>query len=70
MFLRNWREATQLSEEQHLNTFEKYANLFGAGIPVTLSENIKANKFKEGDLICLAGFSHAGDYAAAAILKY
>ncbi len=69
-FLRNWREALQLSEEKHLHTFEKYANLFGAGIPVTLCENIHNNRVQEGDIICLSGFSHAGDYAAACILKW
>jgi 3-oxoacyl-[acyl-carrier-protein] synthase-3 len=69
-FLRNWREAIQVAPEKHLDTFEKYANLFGAGIPVTLAEAMKENRFKEGDLICLAGFSHACDYAAAALLRW
>ena len=69
-FLRNWREAIQMSEENHLDTFEKYANLFGAGIPVTLSEAIEESRFKKGDLICLAGFSHAGDYSASTILEW
>lgn len=69
-FLRNWREATLLPEEKHLHTFEKYANLFGAGIPVTLAENMRKNLFAKGDIICLAGFSHAGDYAAAALVKW
>ena len=69
-FLRNWREAVLMTEEQHLDTFNKYANLFGAGIPVTLTEAIEENKFKSGDLICLAGFSHAGDYNGSTILKW
>lgn len=69
-FLRNWREAVLMKEEQHLHTFEKYANLFGAGIPVTLAEAIENKKFKEGELICLAGFSHAGDYSASTILEW
>ena len=70
LFLRNWREAVLLPEEKHLNTFSKYSNLFGAGIPVTLAEANKENKFKKGDLICLAGFSHAGDYAAATLVRW
>lgn len=69
-FLRNWREAILMQEEQHLHTFEKYANLFGAGIPVTLAEKIEESKFREGDLICLGGFSHAGDYSASTILEW
>lgn len=69
-FLRNWREAAQLPQEKHLDTFEKYANLFGAGIPVTLAEAIKQQKVKKGDLLCLAGFSHACDFSGAALLKW
>lgn len=70
LFLRNWREAALLPEERHLDTFEKYANLFGAGIPVTLAESMKEGKFKKGDFICLAGFAHAGDFSGATILKW
>ncbi|HYX34602.1 MAG TPA: 3-oxoacyl-[acyl-carrier-protein] synthase III C-terminal domain-containing protein [Oligoflexus sp.] len=69
-FLRNWREALQLREEQHLHTFQSYANLFGAGIPITLAEHAAAGTFQPGDLICLAGFSHAGDYAGATLLRW
>lgn len=69
-FLRNWREAAQLPPEKHLDTFEKYANLFGAGVPVTLAEAIKNQKIKKGDLVCLAGFSHACDYSAAALIRW
>lgn len=69
-FLRNWREAVQLPKEKHLDTFERYANLFGAGIPVTLSESLKEGKIKKGDLVCLAGFSHACDYSGAALIRW
>lgn len=70
IFLRNWREAAQLTPDRHLDTFDQYANLFGAGIPVTLSENMKKGTFKKGDLICLAGFSHAGDFAASCLVNW
>jgi 3-oxoacyl-[acyl-carrier-protein] synthase-3 len=69
-FLRNWREACLLPRERHLDTFAKYANLFGAGIPITLDEAVRDGKVKKGDLVCLAGFSHAGDYAAAALIRW
>jgi 3-oxoacyl-[acyl-carrier-protein] synthase-3 len=69
-FLRNWREACLLPKERHLDTFAKYANLFGAGIPITLDEGVREGKVREGDLVCLAGFSHAGDYAAAALIRW
>jgi 3-oxoacyl-[acyl-carrier-protein] synthase-3 len=69
-FLRNWREACLLPPERHLDTFAKYANLFGAGIPVTLDEAVRGGKVKRGDLVCLAGFAHAGDYAAATLIRW
>lgn len=69
-FLRNWREAVMLPKEKHLDTFEKYANLFGAGIPVTLAEALKNKKIQSGQLICLSGFSHACDYSGAALIRW
>jgi len=69
-FLRNWREAVQLVEEQHHDTFDEFANLFGAGIPVSLDDAIQKKKIAKGDLVCLAGFSHAGDYAAASLIRW
>ncbi|BDD05206.1 3-oxoacyl-ACP synthase III family protein [Aureibacter tunicatorum] len=70
IFLRNWRESIQLPKERHLDTFEKYANLFGAGIPITLGEHMEKGTFQKGDTICLAGFAHAGDFSSAAIVKW
>ncbi len=69
-FLRNWREAVMLPKEKHLDTFEKYANLFGAGIPVTLAEAVRDKKIQSGQLLCLAGFSHACDYSGAILLRW
>jgi len=70
LFLRNWCEASLMKEDQHLNSFERYANLFGAAIPINLAEESKKGTFKEGDLICLAGFAHAGDFSGATVLKW
>jgi 3-oxoacyl-[acyl-carrier-protein] synthase-3 len=70
LFLRNWREALELPVERHLNTFKRYGNLFGAAIPVTLSKAIQEGKLFEGARVCLAGFSHAGDYAGALIYQH
>jgi len=69
-FLRNWREAISLPRERQLDTFEKYANLFGAAIPVNLATSIKNQTIKPGDLICLAGFSHACDYSGASLIRW
>lgn len=69
-FLRNWREAIQLPAEKHFDTFSEYANLFGAGIPVTLDRSLREGRIKAGDLVALGGFSHAGDYSAAALIRW
>jgi 3-oxoacyl-[acyl-carrier-protein] synthase III len=69
-FLRNWREALELPQEAHPDTFDMYGNMFGAAIPITLEHAIEAGRLKSGALLALAGFAHAGDYAAAAIIRW
>jgi 3-oxoacyl-[acyl-carrier-protein] synthase-3 len=70
MFLENWRTALGLEPDRHIHTFGEYANLFGAGIPINLDRALRDGRIGEGDLVCLAGFSHAGDYAAAALVEW
>ncbi|WP_329560549.1 ketoacyl-ACP synthase III family protein [Kitasatospora sp. NBC_01266] len=69
-FLRNWREALQLSERRHPDTFDSCGNLFGAAIPITLDRAIRSGRLKDGDLVVLGGFAHAGDYAGAAAIRW
>lgn len=66
-FLRNWREALQLPQEKQVETFEEYGNLFGAAIPINIERAADKGLLKKGARVGLGGFSHAGDYAAAAI---
>lgn len=70
MFLRNWHQALEIPAERHLDTFETCGNLFAAGIPVTLDQANQAGRIHNGDLILLAAFAHAGDFAAAAALRW
>jgi 3-oxoacyl-[acyl-carrier-protein] synthase-3 len=70
MFLRNWREALELSPEQHHDTFDTYGNLFGAGIPVNIDDALRKGKLRPGMLLALGGFAHAGDYAAACVIRW
>jgi 3-oxoacyl-[acyl-carrier-protein] synthase-3 len=70
IFLRNWREALQLPRERHVDSFERYGNLFGAAIPITLDEAVREGAIKPGSLLALGGFSHAGDYAAATLVRW
>ncbi|MGW3664629.1 3-oxoacyl-ACP synthase III family protein [Streptomyces sp. NPDC005141] len=69
-FLRNWREALELPAERHLNTFDQYGNLFGAAIPITLDRAIRSGQVKDGDLVVVGGFAHAGDFAGAAAVRW
>jgi 3-oxoacyl-[acyl-carrier-protein] synthase-3 len=69
-FLRNWHEALALPPERHLDTFEECGNMFGAAIPVTLDRAIQAGQVKDGDLLVLGGFAHAGDFAGAAAIQW
>lgn len=69
-FLRNWREALQLPPERHPDTFETCGNLFGAAIPVTLDRAARSGRIRDGDLVVLGGFAHAGDFAGAAAIRW
>jgi 3-oxoacyl-[acyl-carrier-protein] synthase-3 len=41
--------------------------LFGAAIPVCIERARQTGRLVNGNTVALGGFSHAGDYAAAAI---
>lgn len=69
-FLRNWREALELPKEAQIETYEEHGNLFGAAIPICFDRGIKEGRIKRNDYIALGGFSHAGDFAASAIVHW
>lgn len=70
IFLRNWREALEIPQEKHHDTFDRYGNLFGAALPINLEDALARGKLSPGGLLALGGFSHAGDYAAAALFRW
>jgi 3-oxoacyl-[acyl-carrier-protein] synthase-3 len=70
MFLRQWQERLNIEPERHLDTFDRFGNLFGAGVPVTLDHGIREGRVRDGDLLMLAGFAHAGDFAGAAAVRW
>lgn len=70
MFLRNWREALEVPQERHCDTFDECGNLFGAGIPVNLDRAISDGRVEAGDLVMMAAFAHAGDFAGAAAVRW
>jgi len=70
VFLRNWRESLELPIDAHVHTFPEHGNLFGAGIPISLERAEERGKLRPGSHVVLGGFSHAGDYAAAAVIHW
>jgi 3-oxoacyl-[acyl-carrier-protein] synthase-3 len=70
VFLRNWREALELPKERHRDTFDECGNLFAAGIPVNLDRAIADGQVNKGDVVMMAAFAHAGDFAGAAAVRW
>jgi 3-oxoacyl-[acyl-carrier-protein] synthase III len=70
VFLRNWREALEVPRERHRDTFDECGNLFGAGIPINLDRAISDGQVKAGDVVMMAAFAHAGDFAGAAAVRW
>ncbi|MFC0598850.1 3-oxoacyl-ACP synthase III family protein [Streptomyces palmae] len=70
IFLKNWREALDLPEERHLDTFDRFGNLYGAAVPITMDQALRAGRVKDGDLVVMSGFAHAGDFASAAAVRW
>ena len=70
VFLRNWREALELPEERHRDTFDECGNLFAAGIPINFDRAITDGQINKGDTVLMAAFAHAGDFAGAAAVRW
>ena len=70
VFLRNWREALELPKERHRDTFDECGNLFAAGIPVNLDRAVDEGQLRQGDVVMMAAFAHAGDFAGAAAVRW
>jgi 3-oxoacyl-[acyl-carrier-protein] synthase III len=70
VFLRNWREALELPKERHVDTFEDCGNLFAAGIPINFDRAVTDGRLKTGDVVMMAAFAHAGDFAGAAAIRW
>lgn len=70
VFLRNWREALKVPPERHRDTFDQCGNLFGAGIPINFDRAVSEEQLKAGDVVMMAAFAHAGDFAGAAAIRW
>ncbi|MFE0136073.1 3-oxoacyl-ACP synthase III family protein [Streptomyces sp. NPDC059037] len=70
IFLKNWRQALKIDAERHFDTFDRFGNLYGAAVPITLDQAARAGDLRDGDLVVMSGFAHAGDFAAAAAVRW
>jgi len=70
LLLRNWAEALELPPERHRDTFRECGNLFGVGIPVNFEAAINDGQINAGDVVMMAGFANAGDFAGAAAIRW
>ncbi|WP_458316209.1 3-oxoacyl-[acyl-carrier-protein] synthase III C-terminal domain-containing protein [Mycolicibacterium brisbanense] len=70
LLLRNWDEALELPRERHRDTFGQCGNLFAVGIPANLEAAINDGAVNSGDVVMMAGFAHAGDFAGAAAIQW
>lgn len=70
VFLRNWNEALELPRERHRDTFHQCGNLFAAGIPVNFDAAVNDGQIQPGGVVMMAGFAHAGDFAAATAIRW
>ncbi|MGK5533923.1 3-oxoacyl-ACP synthase III family protein [Streptomyces sp. URMC 129] len=70
VFLQKWQERLGIAPERHLNTFDRFGNLFGAAVPITLDHGVREKQIPDGSLLMLAGFAHAGDFAGAAAVRW
>lgn len=70
LFLRNWHDALELPAERHPDTFDMCGNLFAAGIPVTLDVENRAGRLRNGSVVLMSAFAHAGDFAGAAAVRW
>lgn len=70
VFLRNWRDALELPADRHPDTFDECGNLFAVGVPMTLDALIESGELKPGQVVMSSAFAHAGDFAAAAAIRW
>ena len=70
LLLRNWNEALEISPERHRDTFHQCGNLFAVAIPVNFEAAVADGQIGAGDVVMMAGFAHAGDFAAAAAVQW
>ena len=70
VFLRNWREALELPRERHATPLTSAATCSLQASPSTSIAPSPKGRLKKGDLVMMAAFAHAGDFAGAAAIRW
>ena len=71
IFLRNWREALELPPACTTTRSIATATCSAPAIPINLEDALdRGQAQRRRHLLALGGFSHAGDYAAAAVMRW
>jgi 3-oxoacyl-[acyl-carrier-protein] synthase-3 len=70
IYLHNWSKALGIDPARHLDTFDRFGNLMSASVAVTIDRAARERRLRSGDLVVMAGFAHAGDFAAAAAMRW
>jgi 3-oxoacyl-[acyl-carrier-protein] synthase-3 len=68
--LRAWSAELGVPADRHVNTFAEHGNLFGAAHAIAIEHAVHTGTLRPGNRLVLGGFSHAGDYAAAAVIDW
>jgi 3-oxoacyl-[acyl-carrier-protein] synthase-3 len=61
------RQRLGIAEEKMATSVKRYGNTSSASIPIALSEDVKAGKIKENDLVALVGFGGGLTWGAVAL---
>lgn len=61
------RDRLNLTQEQMIVCIQKYGNTSAASIPIAISEEAQASRFKNGDIVVLTGFGAGFTWAANVI---
>ncbi|MEV3965496.1 3-oxoacyl-[acyl-carrier-protein] synthase III C-terminal domain-containing protein [Nocardia sp. NPDC050193] len=70
LFLRYWREALDLPQQRHPDTFARGGDLFPAALPIALDVEDRVGRLRNGSVVLLSAFARAGDFAAAAAIRW
>ena len=70
VFLRNWRDALELPKERHRRHLRRVRQPVRRRHPGQPGPRHLRRQLKKGDVVMMAAFAHAGDFAGAAAVRW